>query len=91
MKRKKKFGPNRRNPLNSSIEKEEASKEKEEASKEKKIDFFVGLWRRMQKSKVLNLVTTFAILRIVESASDETDTKRFLCPRLGLVLTLCLE
>ena len=58
-----------------------------------KTDFFVGFWRRMRKSIVLNLMTTFAILRIVESASDETDTKRFLCRRLGLglVLTLCLS
>ena len=45
--------------------KEEEEEEEEEANKEKKTDFFVGFWRRMRKSKVLNLETTFAILRIV--------------------------
>ena len=46
-------------------EEEEEEEEQEQANKEKKTDFFVGFWRRMQKSKVLNLETTFAILRIV--------------------------
>ena len=45
--------------------KKKKKEEEEEANKEKKTDFFVGFWRRMRKSKVLNLETTFAILRIV--------------------------
>ncbi len=48
---------------------------------------------KKKRKRLVNLVTGFAILRIVESAFDETDSEleRFVCHRLGLVLGIFLS